>query len=648
MPIRSAGFLASMKPTIYAFILRTDNASVDEALASALAEVEPTHAESIVRAITARGGAGAGGLIDYFHRLPTEARNLACDHLEQLREPIRTGMHSPEVQTRQNAAAVIAHAKAFDLADVLSIGLMDPAPEVHQAAASALRDLADDYLSRWQTGCEQPPEEDDSEEADPDGSSRGAARAKQRHMLVAAIQDGLNNFGLHKRLEVLEAAMWLAEQVGRVLQAHAQTGSKSYLQALIAIFQDNLGPRMAEFAYVALSWSRLRKPIAQVIEQQPDSPFVRELFKGAHHLDKPAVRRGLTEVGRLPWLEDDKSFLLNLPTELQAGAVRLVAATGINLTVKLMVLQDALLLGRRDLQRAALKLLIDVDNPQVTQVLREVLAWDDGEFSELILPELLRRNPPDLATIVVQQLGSRSASVRQMAAEHASSYSFQQYWQAFDSLDDAARLAAGRAVCKLVPDFAERLERILTTDRTDEIVRALRMAIELNFLKRLGPTIRWLADHRDAVVRGMAAQALDKMAAETPQDEQPDQTAEASDDTEPTSPDQEQAQAASRMAELEQMLLSQQVQVRTVAVRELLDTQILPATELLIDMLGDPDPSAKACALSLLTQTKQVQLMARVLHMARQESDEELRKHAQSLATELCEALQASMVTAKA
>jgi len=636
-----------MKPTIYAFILRTDNASADQALASALAEVEPKYAESIVRAITARGGAGAAGLIDYFHRLPTDARDLACDHIEQLREPIRTAIRSRHVQSRQNAAAVISHAKAFDLAEVLSIGMMDPAAEVHQAAASAVRDLADHYLSQRQPAWEQAGEEDDNEDAQPDGSPQIAARAKQRNALVAAIQDGLNNFGLHKRLEVLEAAMWLAEYLARVLQAHAMTGSKLYLEALVEIFQGNVGSRMADFAYLALSWSKLRKKIAHVIEQQPDSPFVRELFKRARHLDKPAVRRGLAEVGHLPWLEDDRSFLLNLPIELQSGAVRLVAATGIDPTVKLMVLQDALLLGRRDLQRAALKLLIDVDNPQVTHVLREVLAWDDVEFSEMILPALLDRNPPDLATIVVQQLGSRSPRVRQMAAEHASSYSFQQYWQAFDSLAETARLAAGRAVCKLIPDFAERLERILTSDRTDDIVRALRMAIELDLLKRLGPTIQWLADYRDAVVRGIVAEALDKLDAETPHDEHPDQTAEEPNKPQQTSPEQQQAEAASRMAQLEQMLLSQHVQIRTAAVRELLDTQILPATELLIDMLDDPDPTAKACALSLLAQTKQIQLIGRVLRMARQESDEQLRKQAQSLATELREALQASMLAAK-
>jgi len=638
-----------MRPAIYAFLLQTENPSADRALAAALAEAEVTFAEPIVQTILARGAAGADGLIHNFHRLPSELKDLVVREVARLRESLHRVARASDIPARSNVYRAVAHAKSIDLAGLVTVGLRDSAPEVRCAAAQALRELADHYL----TTIEQSAGESAHDPIHPLAGQPGSASAehgKERKILLAAIQEGLNSLGVHRRPEVIEAAMWFAMQLERVLQAHVAAASDQHIEVFAELLQRETGSRMAGFVCLALGWSRVRQVAADMIAQAVDGPFLRNVLSYKDRLLRPVAQYGLAEVRRLAWLERDPGLLRRLSSEQQVAAMAIISAAAVDERFKLLIAQDVLLSGTREAQRVAVGCLLAINRDESTDTLRRVLAWDDEEFSEAALVELLRRSPADLPALVVQQLTSRSPRVRQLAAQHAASYSFERYWRAFDDLPPDARVSAGRAVLKLVPDFVDRLVRQLEEGRSDEILRAMQAADDLNLLKSLSPTLVRLERHHSQSVRAAATRVLGKL------DEQQRAQAEQEEHDASTVEPQPQGVDAgscpvglpvrgsqSKLTELERMLSAPETEARADAVRQLLHTQIVPATTLLIDLLTDEDVCRRQCGLELVEQTRLAEMMARVLGMARHEPDASLRQGAQNVADTVRQALQGTI-----
>ena len=641
-----------MRSAIYSFLLQTENPSADRALAAALAEVETAFAQPIAQTIFARGAAGADGLIRFFHRLPLDVKDLVACEVARLREPLHRVARAADTPDRSNVYRVVAHAKAIEMAGLLTVGLRDPAPEVRCAAAEALRELADHYL----TTLEQSARESGH---DPvcllagQSDRASAERAKECKILLAAIQEGLNSLGVHRRPEVIETAMWFAPQLERVLQAHVAASGHQQLEMIGELLRQEATPRMAAFVCLALGWSRLRQVAAQIIAQAEDGPFLRTVLSCKDRLCKPVAQYGLAEVRRLAWLERDPGLVRRLSSEQQVAAVAAVSATAVDERLKLLVAQDALLSGTREAQRVALECLVAINKDESTDTLRQVLAWDDEEFSEAALVELLRRSPPDLPALVVQQLVSRSPRVRQLAAQHAASYSFERYWHAFDDLPPDARVSAGRAVLKLVPDFVDRLVRKLEGGRSDEILRVLQAADDLNLLKSFSPILTRLERHHSQSVRAAVIRVSRKI--DEQQQTQTEQQACEPSVAQPQPPETLEQEAGpcpagspprgtdSKLTELERMLSAPETEARADAVRQLLHTQIVPATTILIDLLTDEDVFRRLCGLELVEQTRLAEMIARVLGMARHEPDPSLRQRAQNVADTVRQGLQAAI-----
>ncbi|MFQ6048045.1 MAG: hypothetical protein ACE5K7_01620, partial [Phycisphaerae bacterium] len=497
------------RPAIYDFIVATDNVSADSALAEDLAQVEPEFARLVVEAMLARNPTGAEALVGQFHRFDPELRESLAKRIEPLRQILAAASRSPDVQTRINVTAMINQAKATWMANLLLVGLTDQASQVRAAAASTLRDLADNYLCQLASNLERIGLSGPGEfAADERNAAAAVGLTEHRRCLLSALQEGLTWFGVHGRPEVVEAAMWFAAPLERLLQAHLLTGGSRYLQTVSQILARQPGPRLAAFTYLALSWSELRRTAAAIVSRLPDGPMLRQMLQLGHMIDRPAVRLGLAEVRRLRWLDQDHQAILHLPQALQVPALKLACATSIEATLKLLILQDALLLGQPELQRAAIDGLIELDCPESTEVLCKVLAWDEPALAEPSLVELLRRNPPGLAVLIIQQLTSRSPRIRQIAARHAAGCGFEYYWQAFEQLSDELKLAAGQVILELVPDLPGRLRDKLASSEPEVLLRAIRMAIVLELIEPLAAELSSLTDHRDQRVRTAANDAL--------------------------------------------------------------------------------------------------------------------------------------------
>jgi len=639
-----------MRPAIYSYLLQTENPSADRALAAALAEVEPAFAEPMVQTILARGAGGADGLIRFFHRLPSAVKSLVVHEVGRLRESLHRVARAADTLGRSNVYRIVSHAKSIEFAGLLAVGLRDSAPEVRCAAAEALHELADHFL----TTVEQSADETVHDPACLLSGQSGitaADRGKERKILLAVLQEGLNSLGVHRRPEVIEAAMWFAMPLERMLQAHVAAAGDQHIEVIGELLRREPTPRMTGFVCLALGWSRVRRVAADVIAQAEDGPFLRTLLSHKDRFCKPVAQYGLTEVRRLIWLERNPGLIRRLPPEQQIAAMAIISATAIDERLKLLVAQDVLLSGTREAQRIALECLLASSRDETTDTLRQVLAWDDEEFTEAALVELLRRSPPDLPALVVQQLTSRSPRVRQLAAQHAASYSFERYWQAFDDLPPDARVSAGRAVLKLVPDLTDRLVRKLEEGRSDEILRALQAADDLNLFKSLSSTLARLERHHSQSVRAATARALSKL--DKQQQARVQQEEDETSAAQPQASSEQQASphatgsperaADNKLGELERMLSAPETEARAGAVRQLLHTQIVPATTILIDLLTDDDVSRRQCGLELVEQTRLAEMMACVLGMARNESDPLLRQQAQNVADTVRQGLQAAI-----
>jgi HEAT repeat protein len=144
--------------------------------------------------------------------------------------------------------------------------------------------------------------------------------------------------------------------------------------------------------------------------------------------------------------------------------------------------------------------------------LKDFLEDPDEEVQLQSTRTVISSDDPLREELVIRQLLSQYESVRKVAAEEVSRFSFRAYMRAFDSLGDRTRLLAASALTKINGDLEKNLAEALAAEGIDTKIRALKIIALAAPEEGLEPAVIALADDPNPYIRATAVMALSAFA----------------------------------------------------------------------------------------------------------------------------------------
>lgn len=630
--------MAEKRPAIFDHLSETQNLAADELLLAAMEKAEAPYcgyaAEVLIRR---RRPAGLTGAVRNFHSLQPESRETIVGQVDALFASLRKAVHSPNDQIVHNVIDIITQSGNQRLAYLLSTALTHTARSVRDKASQGLAHLVEMYFSMEAALCEECANEyDASDEAMLARIHVLSEFREDGQFLVSALEHAVDNFDSHRRSDVLELCMWLAEQMRGVMWGLAASSKSKVGRCMTEILQRSHDKRLVPAFYRAMSYQQFRAPLARVIAQRRDSEFMIELCRHSWLMAVPAIRKGFGFIHRVTWFEGGVDCLLEQDEASVVSGVRFISATGLAMDQKLELYQELLLTGPQPARRAVLWEIRDIESQASTELLRTVLDWQDDDLSPIAFVELMRRHPEGVPGMMVRNLNSRSPSIRIAAGEHVADTSFERYWEGFDELDAEVRLAAGRAMAKVVSDLPRRLRSKLASSNARDQIRGITIIRMLRLQVEMREPLYKLGSARDEMVRSAAVAALGELGGNTSEriadravsDSDPRVRANAIEALdEMGSPHVE----AAAMAGLD----SDAHRVRANAVKVLLQMNVREAAETLLEMLGHSTTGQRISALWVIEKLHLATLMDRVQRMAEDDPDADVRHRAEGIRQKL-------------
>lgn len=600
--------------------------AADHALGAALESLPPDETAPLVDLLLARATPTAfQALIERLHLLddPTRQRIRAAG--DGWRAVMPDVMRAGSSQARVNVLDLIAADGIENLSYLAVDALMDRAGSVRQAAAQLLKRLADDWYAR----VERTQALLHSHDAD-DAARLAAlgALAASRAALVRTIAAAVERFSAHHHLEVLEAAMYFAEDLGPALFEPPAAMRGRYHHALLQVFTASSDPRLAAFAYAAIVYPDLRHGILSAIAARRDAAFFEAMIREHWRAREPAVRDALTSLHSLAWLHEGIAPLLALPEDLHAAGIDWLGRLG---------LPDDLLL---DLLRGALDFECAAGLAQAAWV----AAARHSPGSDTLLAHIAASPHPEAARVAQVELDRRRrlAAARSTGNQHESELqwgdflrrhgmenSFESVWNAAERLIQSGTHSAGALLTVHLPEFGDGMRGKLYSSVTADRVRAHRLIAALHLETVFQTEIFSAADDPVATVRGMAVAAVARIGDATSRRilercvNDPDTHVRAS------AVEALATLGGSRVSSLLAGRLTDDApDVRSTTVRVLLRQRVPQAAECLISMLKDSRREHRLAALSLVAHMQLTAMLRRLMSMAELDPDVQVRQRA--------------------
>ncbi len=621
-------------PPIREFLIHTRNLSADAALLAALPTAGEDHQEWILDTLLKRGTSeGLGGLVRCYHQLGHNSQRVAVTRIDQLFATLRLSIKADDLKTRLNTIEMIAQSGNHRLGYLLGVALRDPERHARAAAAQALRGVASRFCTLAEALRATLARQVGSGPAAMIAQQQELVRlAEDRRLLAATLEQAVESFDTHQHTEVLEAAMWFADALGPAFWYRAGRPFGKCSRAMQEIFRRSSSPRLVAFAYQALRRAELRSVIARGVAPRRDKEFMAEMIRQSWAIADPAVQKGLGWIKQLAWLDAIRESVHELPDEVSSRAARFVTALSVPIDKKITFLRHLLSKGSRAAQEASLWALIEIRSDSATELLRAVAGRDDPQLSRIAGRELMRRGLAELSPATEGEISTPLLSAREIPGQPPQPWTFQAYWDAFPDMDDNAQVSAGREMIKLVPEAPQHLTRKMRAGKRSERIRALQIARTLGLSKGLDEQVYLLAHDPDRFVRSAAIASLAELPGPTTRrilraallDSDPRVQANAIEALDKLHDIAEVRRVASKVSDRNQ-------RIRANTIKALLRLGLHEAARALLAMLSDSDRAQRVSALWVIERLNLRALIYRVVQMASNDPDPQVRRRATRL-----------------
>ncbi|MEE8171181.1 MAG: HEAT repeat domain-containing protein, partial [Phycisphaerae bacterium] len=535
-------------------------------------------------------------------------------------------------QARVNALMILRLSGNLRLAYLAADALADRSAAVREQAAKTLRAMTDQYFVRerdvvgalftdWDTT------------HDYQSRRQGVLTVLQeeRRCLADALRIGLERFASHHRPDVLEAAMFLVDDLAPVLFGAAGGRRQPFRHAMLEVFARSQDPRLAPFFYAALDQSELRTGALDILAARQNQDFFEALFRERHRLRRAGTKKALSTLHRLSWIEPGVVAVMALPDDVQAAALEFLAALGLH--------EDHLF----DLFRG----LLDYDAPEALTEAAWLISGRRGQNATDLLNGLTHADCPEARRIARFELSRRhhqrrgraagahpssSSGWLQLVHRHRLSATFESIWEAADRLTADSYTAVGDLLIEKIPAFLAQLrQKLLAASPTDRI-RAHRVMSIFQLESHFHTEVFGQADDSDELVRRLALETVGRIGNATSRRI----LERALDDSSPrvrrVAVEALGAAGGERSRELLSACLRDNAPaVRTEAIRALLQHREPRGVAALIESLRDPRRAHRLAALALVGRMNLSALKKQVAILAERDGNEQIRRRAQRI-----------------
>jgi hypothetical protein len=342
---------------LHAWLRTAPTPEADNIIAEALRYAEPEwHARLVDILLERRTESSYGALVGRFASLPDSVRSVLLADETKFGIGIALAARSRDPDARLSAMAALEAQPSPRMAYVLPENLRHPAASVRAAAARVLRAMALRLLSF------EPPE---------NGDPTRPAYFSDRRSLASAALEGLRTYDLHHRVEVIESALWLAQDIGAPLWTQL-TNHRSRVGMAVA---ENLptwdSPLLTWFLLRTLRVPEWRsRAMARLAAPSGPRQLV-ELLRASDLLDDPEIRKHIQSIRAAKWFGRDV-VSTDVPPHLQPMAPRWMVAMHGPAAEKVGRLVRWLGSAHGEFRTACVYALAEIDDPQAMRPLREL------------------------------------------------------------------------------------------------------------------------------------------------------------------------------------------------------------------------------------------------------------------------------------
>jgi HEAT repeat protein len=482
--------------TTLELLTRTDNEAAVQVLIPALDCPDQAVQEgSLVALLKRRTAAGGREILDRMPRMKPEWKTIIRQHRGRLTGALRDAILSSDRQQCEKGCRAAVTFRDYDLVPTLLTVLDSPAQPNAGLAAQTTLELVQ-ALSEEHSGGRDP-----SDRRDPQ---------MVRRYVLGSLESSVHRFSQHKRHEVIESFLLLANRDNAVLRQVLGNGRHgAYLAAIEALTK---GSQRGVLRLLLSFADDPHAPAAifSVLAGRSDSRFVHYLMRKIGREPTATLAANLKRMTAIPWLADCRRILDQLDDAGQHSAVRFAMVSGIPRQQAMTVVETVLLQGKPGGRREAARALGEFHGAEANSLAMQALADPDPQVQANIIPQLRSRGIPGVLPHLLELVESPYAVVRNAARESLSEFTFKRFVAAFDMLDDDVRRSTGMLVKKIDPQSPLLLHDELRSPIRTRRLRGLKIARAIDCVEGVEGTIVEMLQDDDHLVRMEAAAALDR------------------------------------------------------------------------------------------------------------------------------------------
>lgn len=606
-------------------ILAIGDTSVDQAMAAAL----PT-ADSTTRRLMALGllqrrdPTSLVSLIIYFHQLPADVQRTIIRHLDDIPAALRHASRRRGTQGPANALTIIERARATSMCYLITEQLRHGDEPLRAQAGQTLLVLARDGTTL----------------ADPRYFPGMTARDAQR--LAGAVVEAMKSYPAHERSDVLVAlAALLPRAIPEAVSLLSQPSHATVTPMRGLIGQADRQPLLRRVLLLLLPVKPLRDAVITALRLCVRDDKCAQTLANHHLLLLPNVRQSLAHVREPASLCPNISSLELMAGCESRGLVPWLDVLPLNVDDRLARLSDLSQAADPAIRLAALRRIIQTARSPIApaDVLDHVAAFTRDEdvcIARIALWELIRKRYHELMPILGQVLNSRHEALRKIASRHLSPLGFARLWDSWSTMSQSRRLAAGRALIKIDPQFHRQLGLKLARPDQRDRLRALAIIRELNQGAFFEHDLSQLLHHHDEKVASAAARALGSVDSDSAIDSL-EQALDHHDSRVRANAVEalSQAKSTKHVKRLISMTESEDNRPRANAIGALMQMRTDQAVQALKQMLADHRAAHRVSALWLVNELGLLEMARQVAEMSISDEDQKVKRQATEVTREL-------------
>lgn len=613
------------QPAIFRALAYSDNLAADDALIAALPEAELQAQERIVEAVLIRRKpTGLMGLVAYYHKLDNTLQQRILGACDRLYGALRDCRAVEEPEARLNIIDIILKAKQYRLAYLLTSLLRDRAPRVREAAAVAIRTLTGMFLTEIAQL-----RKTTAETGLGDSTRRNEVQnqlqhwVEDRHLLTEALAEGLEWFDTHLHPTVVEAAMWMVDDLKERIWDKVNDKSNRVRHAVLEILTRPFEPWMTSFVIECLTRDGLRSTVLRRLGSPLADETLDEWLNQSWRFADPAWRESLRMTKQWPSLVSAFEQLDRWNESQLTQALNLAMQTGLTTSSRIGIIMHALQQTSTASRRAAVWALCEMPETEATAVLQTIAESGEQPLVAIARRELRRRSRLETAS-TAEQAGHA-------AAIHALS-DLEKLWRSFDAMSPQARETEAVKALSIHENLVGLIESKLSNADTTIRLKALRILTVGRCVYAAEETLYGLAHDPDPKLRSAAMKALSQLKTATSERLLRQGLTDTDERVRANAVESlESLKSVANEPLVREKLNDPNNRTRANAAKALLKCGVRQAAETLVAMLRDPAREQRISALWAVNVLQIAPLLKRIHHLAYNDPDLLVRHKARQI-----------------